>query len=68
MSLFTLGDLSKRFGVPIWAVRALFLRSLLPEPRRVGAYRVVPETDLPKIEQALRTAGYLPREEVAVAP
>ncbi len=58
--VFTVGTLGRRFGVPAWQVRRLFERQLLPEPARVGAYRVVAEEDLPAVEAALRAAGYLP--------
>jgi DNA-binding transcriptional MerR regulator len=58
--LITLGDVARRFNVPLWKVRRLYERGLLPEPARAGAYRVVSTRDLPKIEAALRRAGYLP--------
>ena len=57
---YTLGDVAKHFNVPTWTVRRIFERRLLPEPGRLGAYRVVSAEDLPKIEAALRRAGYLP--------
>jgi len=59
----TLGDVADRFGVRIWQVRRLFERELLPPASRIGMYRVIAERDLPKVEAALRKAGYL-REEV----
>jgi hypothetical protein len=37
----------------------LFERNLLPAPARFGQYRAIPASDLPKVEQALRDAGYL---------
>jgi hypothetical protein len=58
----TLGAVARRFGCQPWQVRRLFERGVLPEPRRVGAYRVVAEEDLPAVEQALRQAGYIPAE------
>jgi hypothetical protein len=33
----------------------------VPEPARVGAYRVFSPDELPTIEAALRAAGYLPK-------
>ncbi len=57
--LLTLGDLGRRYGLPIWKVRRLYERGLLDEPARVGPYRVVSVADLPGVEAALRTAGYL---------
>ncbi len=59
----TLGAVAKRFGCRQWQVRRLFERGLLPEPPRVGAYRVIAEADLPAVEDALRRAGYLPAPE-----
>jgi DNA-binding transcriptional MerR regulator len=55
-----LGDLSRRYGVPVWKIRRLFTRGLVPEPERAGAYRVLRERDLARIEAALKKAGYLP--------
>ena len=57
--LLTIGEVATRFGLQMWQVRRLFERGFLPEPDRVGVNRVVPEGDMPKIEKALREAGYL---------
>jgi len=43
-----------------WQVRRLFESGMLPEPDRIGGYRVIHRADLPKVEEALRRAGYLP--------
>ena len=48
-------------------VRRLYERGLLPPAPRVGAYRVVVKSDLPKVETALREAGYLREREAAGA-
>jgi hypothetical protein len=58
----TIGQIARHFGCLPWQVRRVFERGLLPEPQRIGAYRVVEAADLPKIEQALRQAGYLDKE------
>jgi DNA-binding transcriptional MerR regulator len=58
-NVMTLGQVATQFGVRTWQVRRLYERKLLPPALRVGQYRVVPEADLPLVEQALRTAGYL---------
>jgi hypothetical protein len=63
-SALTTGQIARHFGCLPWQVRRVFERGLLPEPQRIGAYRVVEAADLPKIEQALRTAGYLGKEVV----
>ena len=59
----TLGPASRLLGCHTWQLRRLFERGLLPEPPRVGAYRVIAVEDLPKVEEALRRAGYLPAEQ-----
>ncbi|MCI0462088.1 MAG: hypothetical protein L0Z62_34480 [Gemmataceae bacterium] len=58
----TIGAVAQRFGCQPWEIRRLFERGLLPQAPRVGAYRVIAVTDLPRVEEALRRAGYLPRE------
>jgi DNA-binding transcriptional MerR regulator len=55
----TVGAVALRYGVPEWQIRRLFERGLLPPAPRVGPYRVIAITDLPKVEEALRAAGYL---------
>jgi hypothetical protein len=55
----TLGAVARRLNVDLWQVRRLYERRILPEPPRVGQFRVVTEADLPTIEAALREAGYL---------
>jgi DNA-binding transcriptional MerR regulator len=67
VNVFTIGSLAIRFGVRPWQVRRLFERGLLPPAARVGTYRAAAEGDLPRVEEALRAAGYLPRQEVAHA-
>lgn len=57
--LMTLGEVADHFGVQVWRVRRLFDRGLYPEPDRVGQSRVIPAKDLPKVEAALKEAGYL---------
>lgn len=61
----TIGNVARYFGCQPWQVRRAIERKLLDEPPRVGAYRVFVATDLPRIEAALRAAGYLPCQEVA---
>jgi DNA-binding transcriptional MerR regulator len=55
----TIGDVARLFDVAPWQVRRLFERALVPQARRVGAYRIIDPADLPTIEGALREAGYL---------
>jgi hypothetical protein len=58
----TIGQVARHFGCPPWAVRRLFERRILPEPPRVGAYRVVAPEQLPEIGTALKQAGYIAGE------
>jgi hypothetical protein len=61
----TLGDIARRLGIPAWQVRRVFERGLLPEPARLGRWRVVYPDQIPALEAALTEAGYLPAEEAA---
>ena len=63
---YSLGEVAKRFGCQLWQVRRLFERGILPEPPRVGQYRVIPEGDLSRVEEALRSVGYLREEAIVV--
>jgi DNA-binding transcriptional MerR regulator len=58
----TIGAVAAHFGCEAWQVRRVITRGMIPEPPRVGAYRVFYPDDLPKVEVALRAAGYLPGE------
>jgi DNA-binding transcriptional MerR regulator len=68
MPIYTLGDVAARYDQQVWRIRRLYERGLLPPAERIGTYRIVRESDLPQVEQALRTAGYLPTGEVEDAP
>jgi DNA-binding transcriptional MerR regulator len=61
----TIGDVAKRLGCHTWQVRRVITRGLVPEPGRVGAYRVFFPEQLPAIQAALRAVGYLPSGEGA---
>lgn len=56
--LLTTGQAARHCGVPVWQVRRLYERQLLSPAHRVGQARVIPRRELPKIEAALRKAGY----------
>jgi hypothetical protein len=66
-TIFTIGQVARRFGVKPWQVRRVFERGLLPAAARVGPYRVMTPEELPAVEAALIAAGYLPRREAASA-
>ena len=61
--VLTMGEVALHFRVPVWQVRRLFERQLLPDAPRVGPYRVVKAEDLPEVKAALRRAGYLTHEK-----
>lgn len=61
----SLGAVARQYGIPVWRIRRVFERGLLPEPDRVGPWRVISQGDLPALEAALRQAGYLRETEVA---
>jgi DNA-binding transcriptional MerR regulator len=58
--VLTIGAVARLLGCRPWQLRRLYERGLLPPAPRVGAYRVIPRRELPKVEAALRQAGYLP--------
>ena len=60
---FTIGAVAEHFKCSAWKIRRLFERNLLPPAPRMGTYRIVLVRDLPKVEKALRQAGYLPSAE-----
>ena len=67
-SPWPLGKVAAKFGVTQRQVRNLYLRGILPEPERCGAYRVVPVDDLPAVRDALIVAGYLKVEKAGAVP
>lgn len=56
---FSLGMAARHLGCHVWQIRRLFERDLLPPAPRIGPYRVIAAADLPRVEAALRQAGYL---------
>jgi hypothetical protein len=66
-NVLTIGTVARQLGVPTWQVRRVIERGLVPEPPRAGAYRIFSIADLPKIEGALRRAGYLRSRSHAAA-
>jgi DNA-binding transcriptional MerR regulator len=61
------GDAASHVGVAPWQIRRLYERGILPPAARVGSYRVIDPDELPKIEAALRDAGYLPPRDASQA-
>ena len=53
--------------VKAWQVRRVYETGLLPEPEaRLGTYRLIRSSDLPRLEDALRKAGYLPTAQGSI--
>jgi hypothetical protein len=55
----SLDEVAKRLGCEVWQVRRVFEKKLLPPAHRIGMYRVVEKSELPRIRAALVKAGYL---------
>lgn len=51
--ILTIGQVAKEIGVPTGRVRRLFQTGRLPEPERLGAYRIFRPSDLSSIRHAL---------------
>ena len=71
VNVMFVGDVARHFSekytveVAAWQVRRLFNLGLLEPAQRLGPNRVINTRDLPKIEKALKKAGYLPEEVAA---
>jgi DNA-binding transcriptional MerR regulator len=62
--VMTIGQLGRRYGLPDWRIRRLITHGKLPEPPRLGNFRVFTEDDIPAVEAALRDAGLLPAQAI----
>ncbi len=60
--LLTLGQCASRLECQLWQIQRIVDRGMVPEPPRVGKYRVFAESDLPALRSALAKAGFLPPE------
>jgi hypothetical protein len=54
--ILTIGEAARTLGVPLARLRRLYVTGRLPEPARLGVYRVVMEAELPAIREALARA------------
>ena len=52
-------EAAQHFNVQVWQVRQAFLKGLMAEPGRCGMSRVIPLSDLPELERALKKLGYV---------
>jgi hypothetical protein len=53
----TIGKTARALGVDEWRVRRVFERKFLPEPPRVGPYRVILPCELGAVADALVASG-----------
>lgn len=56
---YSVGAISRHYGVEPWQVRRAIARGFLGEPARVGPYRIFTPEQLPLVRAALIKAGYL---------
>jgi hypothetical protein len=59
---FTTGELGDFLGVQAWRIARLFELGILVEPPRVGGRRLIPQSMIPDIVDALRTRGWRSEE------
>jgi len=62
--LFTTCEMADLLGSEEWRVRRLFESGALPEPDRLAGIRVLSQTMIPEIMDALRARNWLPVSEV----
>ena len=58
-NILTIGEVADQLGCQAWKIRRVIRDGLLPEPDRLGTYRVFLASDIPRVRAALKTAGYL---------
>ncbi len=61
---FTTKEVADLLASEEWRVRRLFEDGTLPEPQRFAGKRVIPNTMVPTIVDALRDRGWLRKKEV----
>ena len=65
--MFTTRQAGEEVGAETWKVRRLFEDGTLPEPGKFGGKRVIPESLIPAIREAMRRRGWIPTDGEAVA-
>ena len=58
-SVFATGEVADAIGVQSWRIARLFQLGILPEPPRMSGRRVIAESDIPTIIEALVARGWL---------
>lgn len=59
---FSTGELGDLLGLQSWKISRLFESGLLEEPSRVAGRRLIPQSTLPEIIDALRDRGWLTKQ------
>ena len=59
MRVLSVGQVADALGVERWKIQKLLSRGEIEYAARIGPYRVLNEDDLPRVKQALVSAGYL---------
>ena len=57
--LFTTREVAERLGVSEWQVRRLFEDDTLSEPQKFGGKRMIPQSRIALIRQAMESRGWL---------
>lgn len=63
----TLGTVARRLGVDPWKVQRCIERGFFAPSKRIGAYRVIEETEMAAFADAMRRAGYLENRAATLA-
>ena len=61
VSVTSIGEVASRLNVQSWRIARLFELGVLDEPPRLSNRRVIPESLVPSIQEALRKRGWLPQ-------
>lgn len=56
--VYSTNDVAKLFRVPAWQIRRLYEVGALPEPPMAGGRRMIDESQLPEIIEALRRRNW----------
>jgi hypothetical protein len=64
-SHYTSGELGDFLGVQAWRISRLFELGIVAEPPRIGGRRLIPQSMIPSIVDALRDRNWLPTTQGA---
>ena len=63
MAIHTTGELAIFLGTDEWRIRRIFECGAVPEPKRFGGKRAIPQSMIPVIVDELRSRGWLPQND-----